>query len=271
MGSLVIAVYRPKRGKSKSLLELVRTHVPTLRRLGLVTGRAPIVGKAEDGSIVEIFEWISAEAIDRAHHDPAVQRLWKRFNAVSEYRSLDSLGESKRPFPALEPIDLGPAVGAIEWVDTTVRDARGLRRFYERVVGYDVLPLSMGEYEDYCMIASDGRIVSGVCHARGENADVPPGWLPYLMVENLTRSVAAARKLGGTLVGAVRSGSGGKVAIVRDPSGSHAALFQRTPERRTAKVSAAPAKRKGAAAAGKRTASRTSARARGSSRRTRSD
>ncbi len=236
MGSLVIAVYRPKKGKSKALLELVRTHVPTLRELGLVTARAPIVGKAGDGSIVEIFEWTSPEAIDRAHHDKTVQRLWKRFNAVSEYVALDALAESSHPFPALEPIDMPSQPGSIDWIDMTVPDAPAgatkVRRFYEKVVGLGVMPVPMGAYEDFCMIAGDGRVTSGICHGRGANADVPGGWLPYMTVASLAKSLAAARKAGGTVVGKPRSAGGGKFAIVRDPGGAHVGLFE-YPKKRT--------------------------------------
>jgi uncharacterized protein len=232
MGSLVIAVYRPKKGKSKALLELVRTHVPTLRALGLVTARQPVVGKAGDGSIVEIFEWTSAEAIDRAHHDKSVQRLWKRFNAVSEYVSLDALAESHHPFPAIEPIDMPSAPGSIDWIDMTVPEATKVRRFYEKVVGLGVMPVPMGEYEDFCMVAGDGRVTSGICHARGANAEVPAGWLPYMTVASLTKSLAAARKQGGKVIGKPRSAGGGKFAIVRDPGGAHVGLFEYPKKRR---------------------------------------
>jgi hypothetical protein len=43
---IVIVAYRPKPGKEKELLELVRNRVPTLRKENLVTDRAPAIMRA---------------------------------------------------------------------------------------------------------------------------------------------------------------------------------------------------------------------------------
>jgi quinol monooxygenase YgiN len=58
-GVIVIVAYRPKPGKEAELLELVRTRVPTLRKEGLVSDRAPIMMRARDGTIIEVSEWKS--------------------------------------------------------------------------------------------------------------------------------------------------------------------------------------------------------------------
>lgn len=226
MGSLVIAVYRPKRGKSKELLELVRSHVPILRRLGLATQREVVAGKARDGSILEIFEWVSEEAIDRAHHDPVVQRLWKRFNAVSDSVALSALAEGGSPFPGFEPLDLGPRIGSVDWIDMTSGRAESLKRFYAGVVGLEPDAVEMGDYRDYAMLGANGRAACGICHDRGANASVPPGWLPYFTVASVARSVAAAKRLGGSVIDGPRTGGGGRFCVLRDPSGSHLALYQ---------------------------------------------
>lgn len=254
MGSLVIAVYRPKRGKLRALLDLVREHVPTLRGLGLATPREAIVGKAKDGSVVEIFEWTSADAIDRAHHDPVVQRMWKRFNAVSTYASLSALAEAEQPFPSFEPIDLGPRVGSVDWLDMTGPKAAALKRFYGRVVGLAPQGVSMGDYEDWAMLAPSGRAVCGICHDRGANAEVPGGWLPYFTVASLTRSVAAAKRLGGAVVDGPRAGGGGRFVILRDPAGTHLALYEakRQPSREPRRTPARGSRRSGSGASKRR-------------------
>ena len=46
MGQFTIAVYRPKPGKEAELLQVVKEHVPTLRREGLATDRVAHVMKA---------------------------------------------------------------------------------------------------------------------------------------------------------------------------------------------------------------------------------
>jgi predicted enzyme related to lactoylglutathione lyase len=258
MPLLVIAVYRPKRGKSNALLHLVREHVPTLRRQGLATQREVIAGKAADGSIVEIFEWASPEAVDRAHHDPIVQRLWKKFNTVSDSVSIGNLAEAAKPFPSFEPIDLGPRIGSVDWVDCTTKSADRLKDFYQRVVGLSAMGVDMGGYSDWAMLGVNGRAACGICNAKGENARIPPGWLPYFTVASLAKSLAVARRLGATVVEGPRSGGGGLFAAIHDPSGGFAMLYQaEAPVRaksrsKTARPTGSRAKRAKAKAAPKR-------------------
>jgi uncharacterized glyoxalase superfamily protein PhnB len=94
----VLACFRPRPGQEAALLEVVRTHVPTLQRLGLATDRASLVMRAADGTLVEAFEWISGAAIDAAHRHPEVLAMWQRFEAACEYTSLHDLAEGRHPF-----------------------------------------------------------------------------------------------------------------------------------------------------------------------------
>ena len=104
MGSISVACYRPRPGSEQALLELVRNHLPPLRAEGLVTGRAPIVMRTADGTIVEVFEWVSQEAIASAHGNPTVRDLWKRFEAVCWYETPSNLAEFQNMFSHFEPI-----------------------------------------------------------------------------------------------------------------------------------------------------------------------
>jgi hypothetical protein len=104
MGSISVACYKPKPGCEQELLELVRNHLPPLRALGLVTERASIAMCTVDGTIVEIFGWVSQEAIAGAHHDPAVIDLWSRFEKVCTYEIPASLAEFQNMFAHFEPI-----------------------------------------------------------------------------------------------------------------------------------------------------------------------
>jgi hypothetical protein len=104
MGVVVIACYRPREGKDEELLSLVREHVLSLREVGLVTDRASIAMRASDGTVLEVFEWASAGAIDRAHTDPAVQDLWRRFEEVCDFVPLAEVPGASAPFPGFEPI-----------------------------------------------------------------------------------------------------------------------------------------------------------------------
>jgi hypothetical protein len=104
MESISVACYKPRLGCGKALTELVRNHLPPLRAQGLVTERAPIVMRAADGTIIEIFEWVSQEAIAGAHNNPAVLDLWKRFEAACWYEMPSNLAEFQNMFAHFEPI-----------------------------------------------------------------------------------------------------------------------------------------------------------------------
>ena len=94
----VLAVYRPKPGKAEALDRLVIEHLPILRAEGLATDHPATVLKAADGTVVEIFEWVSKDAIDRAHANPAVAALWARFAAACDYLPIADLPEAKQIF-----------------------------------------------------------------------------------------------------------------------------------------------------------------------------
>ncbi|MDP8982573.1 MAG: hypothetical protein M3O35_18505 [Acidobacteriota bacterium] len=105
MGSISVACYKPRPGCEQALLDLVHNHLPPLRAEGLVTDRAPIVMRTADGVIVEIFEWVSQEAIAGAHKNPAVLDLWKRFEAVCWYETPANLPEFQNMFGHFEPLN----------------------------------------------------------------------------------------------------------------------------------------------------------------------
>ncbi|MGI8742018.1 MAG: hypothetical protein ACR2NN_05520 [Bryobacteraceae bacterium] len=104
MGSISVACYKPRPGCEDALLELVRNHLPPLRVEGLVTERSSIMMRTADGTIVEVFEWVSQEAIAGAHKNPVVLDLWKRFEAVCWYETPSNLPEFQNMFAHFEPI-----------------------------------------------------------------------------------------------------------------------------------------------------------------------
>lgn len=106
MGTISIAAYKPRVGKEALLLDAVRDHMPVLRAQGLVTARPALVMRAEDGTIIEVFEWRSDAAIEQAHSNAAVADLWQRFNDACEYVPLATLPECSGMFASFEPLDV---------------------------------------------------------------------------------------------------------------------------------------------------------------------
>ena len=75
--------------------------------VGTLTARSEAEVKTEySGTVVEVFEWRSAEAIEQAHMSPAVGQLWGEFAAVCDYVPLVALNEAQQPFAEFEPLQL---------------------------------------------------------------------------------------------------------------------------------------------------------------------
>jgi len=102
---LAIATYKPKAGQDKELMQLVEKHLPALRKLGLVTGKTGYLAKSKDGTVIEVFEWVSVEAIDAAHQHPAIADIWEKMTIVADFNPMNTLPESKKPFPGFEMVN----------------------------------------------------------------------------------------------------------------------------------------------------------------------
>ena len=106
MGRFVICAYTPKPGKDEALLEAVRKHLVVLTAEELVSDRPAYVMRAKNGTLVEVFEWRSAEAISQAHSNPKVVALWAEFGEACDYMPLTSLEECHQMFAEFEPVEL---------------------------------------------------------------------------------------------------------------------------------------------------------------------
>jgi quinol monooxygenase YgiN len=104
-GVCAVVAYRPKPGKERELLELVRNRVPTLRKEGLVTDRTPTIMCSRDGTILEVSEWKSRDAIDAAHKNPNILAMWDKFFAVCDCVPLNTLPEAADMFAGFTPVE----------------------------------------------------------------------------------------------------------------------------------------------------------------------
>ena len=98
-----IACYRPKAGQAAGLKAWLVRHGLTLRRLGLASEHAPLRMQAHDGSVIEAFEWSSAQAIADAHRHPEVQALWAELAELADAVPLAALAEAQRSFADFAP------------------------------------------------------------------------------------------------------------------------------------------------------------------------
>ena len=119
-------------------------------------------------------------------------------------------------------------IGTIGWIDLTVDNAGAVRDFYSAVVGWRSEGVSMGDYEDFNMIApGNNEPVAGVCHARSGNTGLPAQWLMYITIENIEQSTAACKEKGGKVLREPKAISGyGTFCVIEDPAGAVVALFE---------------------------------------------
>jgi hypothetical protein len=83
---------------------VVKKHVDILQQQGLVTDKPAYVMRAGDGTIVEVFEWRSQEAIEKAHANPAVLALWDEFGAACDFTPLSKLKEASEMFAEFDAV-----------------------------------------------------------------------------------------------------------------------------------------------------------------------
>lgn len=103
-GRIVVACYRPRPGCADALLALAPTHHRRLYDVGLVTRRAPVLMRARDGALIEVFEWKSLRAIEAAHHEPSVLAMWEEYGKVCDYVPVGTLAEASELFSGFDAL-----------------------------------------------------------------------------------------------------------------------------------------------------------------------
>jgi len=120
-----------------------------------------------------------------------------------------------------------PKIGDVTRTDLTAKPAPQVHDVYAGAVGCLVVEAAMGGYAACGMSRpADGKMVAGVCQARGENASLPPLWLIDLNVAKLKPSLDRGRKLAGKIICPARKRMGGNRAVMRNPAGVGAALYE---------------------------------------------
>lgn len=121
-----------------------------------------------------------------------------------------------------------PEIGSITWCDLTIPNAESVKDFYSKVIGWKPEAVSMGDYNDYSMVAPEsGKVAAGVCHSRGVNSSLPPQWLIYITVKDVVQSAQLCEDLGGEVMVPVKKiGNYGTYCVIKDPAGAVCALFK---------------------------------------------
>ena len=88
--AIVLCHFRVRAGSEEELLQLLKDHDVTLRRLDLITDEPAVcyrgVDDLERPFFVKTFTWKSSEAVAAAHQHPEVAALWERMDPLCEAR-----------------------------------------------------------------------------------------------------------------------------------------------------------------------------------------
>ncbi len=103
MERIVIVAYRPKPNCGNALFKLVKAHHGRLQAEALVSDRIPITVQSVNGDIIEVFGWRSEEAIETAHTNKAVQKMWAEFAEVCDFIPVSEVPEAVQLFSEFTP------------------------------------------------------------------------------------------------------------------------------------------------------------------------
>jgi predicted enzyme related to lactoylglutathione lyase len=120
-----------------------------------------------------------------------------------------------------------PRMGEFVWNELATTNIQEAKNFYSKVFGWEFIDKNMGEMT-YTIIKKEGKEFGGIWSIPTEQQkQIPPHWIPYVLVENVEQSLTKVRKNGGTVIKPVqKAGDMGLFAIIKDPSGAHLALWQ---------------------------------------------
>jgi uncharacterized protein len=111
------------------------------------------------------------------------------------------------------------------WFDLSAPDAGQAREFYGALLGWATAP--GGDAGPYQAWITDGQQPwAGIVQA---DAAAVPGWLPYVVVEDLDEAAKRAKSLGATVIAGPASGPAGTSVTIADPGGARLALFKPHP------------------------------------------
>ena len=122
------------------------------------------------------------------------------------------------------PDPAAPVVGTFFWNEYLTRDLDGALAFYNGLFPYE-MTVSKSESAASYVVLKSGRARAGVFRVPDAQKDVPPNWLPYVLVTDPAALAARVAGLGGRVLLEPRPDlRKGSFAVVADPTGAVVAL-----------------------------------------------
>jgi predicted enzyme related to lactoylglutathione lyase len=114
--------------------------------------------------------------------------------------------------------------GTLCWSELSTRDTSPAVKFYEEVFGWKV---GTGKDNVYLEFKNGDTFIGGIRQAGPDEANIPPHWLLYFLVEDCDATTAQATNAGATPYVPPTTMEGvGRWAVIADPQSAVFAIFQ---------------------------------------------
>jgi hypothetical protein len=119
--------------------------------------------------------------------------------------------------------------GTFSWVDLATTDAAAAKQFYTQLFGWQANDMPAGDQGIYTMLTLEDKEVAALYQMSEEQRTqgVPPHWLSYVTVEDITAATEKASAHGGSVLAPpFEVMEAGHMALLQDPTGATFALWQ---------------------------------------------
>ena len=123
----------------------------------------------------------------------------------------------------------GMTPGSFCWTELMTRDVAAAKAFYGELIGWQMRDQEIaGCPYTVCLLPGSQQQVGGIMPMAGPQFEnVPPHWMPYIAVTNVSDKAAQCTKLGGKVrVPPTDIPNVGRFCVIEDPTGAVISLFQ---------------------------------------------
>jgi len=106
MSKIAIIAYKPLPGFDSGFKEVLKEHTLALKEEGFITNKDVYQMQSLDGTVIEVFEWVSESSKKEAHEHPRIMEIWNRFYEYAEMVKLMDVMECHEPFASFMKIDV---------------------------------------------------------------------------------------------------------------------------------------------------------------------
>ncbi len=116
------------------------------------------------------------------------------------------------------------------WADLSTYDTEEAKQFYKGVFGWSFYNGGGGSSEDYFIARKKGSYFAGlyVLPEEFQRNNFPHFWMPYIHVEDISKTVEIAQGFEGTRIEVppMTFKDGSQIALIRDPLGAGFTIYQ---------------------------------------------